>query len=264
LPGGSECFREGPKLLHPVIPIMVVGFRLGATLGLPNRSPTDPEPLDATARRTMELTPFTVQAGRACPTHAELALALAAEFRPPLSGADAALDDLARDLRPVRSGAPGDQLAWCAESVAGRLEPRALQWTGISDLLLDHVVQDGSGHPLALAVVCVEAARRAGIGLGVVAGVAGCYVAHPMLDEPLLVDVARGGQVVEASGRTDDIGWQCSHQVAARILNRIGERAERTGNSRGPCGRGSFGSRSHSRGRCSTTCVTRSRTSARG
>jgi FMN phosphatase YigB (HAD superfamily) len=35
---------------------------------------------------------------------------------------------------------------------------------------------------------------------------------------------------VEAAGRTDGIGWQCSHQVAARILNRIGERAERTGN----------------------------------
>jgi hypothetical protein len=69
-----------------------------------------------------------------------------------------------------------------------------------------------------------------GIGLGIVAGGAGCFVAHPLLDEPLLVDVARGGRVVEASGRTDDIGWQCSHQVAARILNRIGERAERTGN----------------------------------
>jgi hypothetical protein len=178
----------------------------------------------------MELTPFSLQAGRACPTHAELAFALAAEFRPPLSCADAALDDLADGLHPVRNEPPGEQLAWCAETVAGRLEPRDLRWTGISDLLLDRVVKDGSGHPLALAVVCVEAARRAGIALGVVAGGAGCFVAHPLLGEPLLVDVARGGRVVEGSGRTDDIGWQCSHQVAARILNRIGERAERTGN----------------------------------
>src|SRR5919108_581234 len=95
----------------------------------------------------MELTPFILQAGRPCPTHADLALALAA--------------------------------------------------------------------------VCVEAARRAGIALGVVAGGAGCYVAHPLLDEPLLVDVGRGGRVVEAGGRTDDVGWQCSPPVAARILNRI-------------------------------------------
>jgi hypothetical protein len=76
----------------------------------------------------------------------------------------------------------------------------------------------------------VEAARRAGIGLGIVGDGAGCFVAHPSLGEPLLLDVARGGGLIEATGRTADVGWQCSHQVAARILNRIGERAERTGN----------------------------------
>jgi hypothetical protein len=55
-------------------------------------------------------------------------------------------------------------------------------------------------------------------------------VAHPALDEPLLVDVAGRARIVDAGGRTAGVGWQCSHQVAARILNRIGERAERTGN----------------------------------
>jgi Transglutaminase-like superfamily len=178
----------------------------------------------------MELTPFAVQAGRACPTHADLALALAAEFRRPVGGVDDALDELSAGLLAVRHESAGEQLAWCAESVAARLEVRDLQWAGIDDLLVDRVVRDGTGHPLALAVVCVEAARRAGIALGVVAGAVGCFVAHTMLDEPLLVDVARGGRLVEAGGRTDDIGWQCSHQVAARILNRVGERSERTGN----------------------------------
>jgi hypothetical protein len=28
---------------------------------------------------------------------------------------------------------------------------------------------------------------------------------------------------------TSPVAWQCSHQVVARILNRIGERAERLG-----------------------------------
>ena len=178
----------------------------------------------------MELTPFAVQAGRACPTHADLALALAAEFRRPVAGFDDAFDDLAAGLLAARHESPDDQLAWCAESVAERFETRDLQWAGIDDLLVDRVVRDRAGHPLALAVVCVEAARRAGIALGVVAGGAGCFVAHTLLEEPLLVDVAHGGRLVEAGGRTDDIGWQCSHQVAARLLNRIGERAERTGN----------------------------------
>jgi hypothetical protein len=39
----------------------------------------------------VELTPFAVQAGRACSGHGDLALALAAEFGAPLAGADAAL-----------------------------------------------------------------------------------------------------------------------------------------------------------------------------
>jgi len=177
----------------------------------------------------MELIPFARQARRACPGHADLALALAAEFRAPRPGADRAFDHLAAPLLGCEGDPPGEQLAWCAEVVAPRLATASLGWSGIDDLLLDRVVVGGAGHPLALAVVCVEAARRAGIELGVVAGGAGCFVGHPRLEEPLLLDVARG-RLVEAGGRPDDAGWQCAHQVAARILNRIGERADATGN----------------------------------
>jgi hypothetical protein len=177
----------------------------------------------------MDPAPFAHHARRACPGHAELALALAAEFRRPLAGADAALEDLARALRPARDEPAGEQLAGCGELLAARLRCTPLSWSGIDDLLLDRVVVGRSGHPLALAVACVEAARRAGIELGIVAGGTGCFIAHPRLDEPLLLDVTRG-RVVEAGGRVSDAGWQCAHRVAARILNRIGERAQRTGN----------------------------------
>jgi hypothetical protein len=155
---------------------------------------------------------------------------LAAEFGAPERRAPAALDALAAPLTAVREDAPADQLAACADLVAGRFDSSDLEWAGIQDLLLDRVVVTGFGHPLALAVACVEAARRAGITLGIVAGGPGCFVAHPSMDEPLLVDLAGRAGVVEASGRSAEVGWQCSHQVAARILNRIGERAERTGN----------------------------------
>jgi hypothetical protein len=177
----------------------------------------------------MELIPFAAAVNAACPTHAGLALSLAAEFHPPLREADAALDELARRLLAARYEPPAEQLAACADMAAERLHASDLNWSGIQDLLLDRVVVAGSGHPLALAVTCVEAARRAGIELGIVAGSALCFVAHPRLGEPLLLDVA-AGQVVEAGGRTEDVGWQCSHQTAARLLNRIGERADRTGN----------------------------------
>src|SRR5919107_6011029 len=127
-------------------------------------------------RPSMELTRFAHQARRACPGHAELALALAAEFRAPRAGADRALDHLAGPLLGCEDDPPGEQLAWCAEVVAARLECAALNWSGIDDLLLDRVVLGGSGHPLALAVVCVEVARRGGVQLGGVAGGAGGVV----------------------------------------------------------------------------------------
>ena len=65
---------------------------------------------------------------------------------------------MARELRRRRK-----------ELVATRLRCRTLRWAGIEDLL-DRVAVDGGGHLPALAVACVEAARRAGVGLGIVAG----------------------------------------------------------------------------------------------
>jgi hypothetical protein len=77
-------------------------------------------------------------------------------------------------------------------------------------------------------VACADAARRAGLPLGIAAGPDGAFLAHRELEEPLLVDPAAGA-LRNARTLSEPIGWQCCHQVAARILNRIGERAERVG-----------------------------------
>jgi hypothetical protein len=156
-----------------------------------------------------------------------------------------------------------EQPGWCAEAVAARPDCTALTWAGIDDLLLDRVVAGGSGHPLTLAVVCVEAARRAGVELGVVAGRAGCFVAHPRQEEPLLLDVARG-RLVEAGGRIRDVGWQCAHQVAARSSTASASERTARGTSPGPCARPSCGSPCRSPGRFATSSSTRSRTCAPG
>ena len=74
----------------------------------------------------------------------------------------------------------------------------------------------------------LEAGRRAGLPVGIVAGAAGAFVAHRGLAEPLLVDPARSS-LCDARTLESPVSWQCCHQVAARILNRIGERAERVG-----------------------------------
>jgi hypothetical protein len=174
------------------------------------------------------MVPFSLLAQRGCSSHASLALALAAEFGPVrIEAANAAIDDLASWLDAARDDGPEGQLHAAADVIGARLEAIALD-SAIDDLLLDRVVVGGAGHPLLLAVAAVEAGRRAGLALGVVAGSDGAFVAHQRLAAPLLVDAATG-RALDARSLGANVSWQCCHQVVARILNRIGERAERVG-----------------------------------
>jgi hypothetical protein len=174
------------------------------------------------------MVPFTLLAQRACTSHASLALSLTAEFAPVRAErAEVALDELAVWLAGARDDGPEGQLHAAADLFGAHLEALALD-CAIDDQLLDRVVIDGAGHPLLLAVASVEAGRRAGLALGVVAGADGAFVAHQRLAEPLVIDAATG-RVLDVRSLPAPVGWQCSHQVVARILNRIGERAERLG-----------------------------------
>ena len=170
--------------------------------------------------------PFAVQASRGCST--PCSLALAAEFVPVRPArSDRALGELAVSLVGARDGDPVGQLHALAQLAGAHLEAVVLS-TAIDDLLFNRVAPDGAGHPLLLAVACSEAARRARLLVGIVAGADGAFVAHRELAEPLLVDPARGA-LRDARTLRSPVSWQCCHQVAARILNRIGERAERLG-----------------------------------
>ena len=174
------------------------------------------------------MVPFAMQARRGCSTPSDLALALAAEFAPVRPArAEAALDELAAWLAGARHDDPAAQLDALAELTAAHLEAVVLS-SAIDDLLLDRVAAGGAGHPLLLAIACVEAARRAGLSVGLVAGLDGAFLAHRALADPVLVDPARGA-LRDARTLQAPVSWQCCHQVAARILNRIGERAERVG-----------------------------------
>jgi len=174
------------------------------------------------------MVPFTLLAQRGCTSPASLALSLTAEFAPlRAERAELALDELAAWLGGARDDGPEGQLHAAADMLGAHLEALALD-CAIDDLLLDRVVIGRAGHPLLLAVASVEAGRRAGLALGVVAGVDGAFVAHQRLAEPLVVDAATG-RMLDARSLPAPVAWQCSHQVVARILNRIGERAERLG-----------------------------------
>jgi hypothetical protein len=182
------------------------------------------------------MVPFTVLARSGCTTHANLALALTAEFAALRDDpAQRALDELAFGLLDARAARPGDQLQAVADLAAAHLEAVTLD-CAIDDLLLDRVAISGAGHQLLLTIACAEAGRRAGLALGVVAGPDGAFVAHFLLAEPLVADPATG-RVLDVRSLSAPLSLQCSHQAvrASSIASASAPRAWAT--SRGRYGR---------------------------
>lgn len=177
------------------------------------------------------LLPFSLAAGLSCPTHADLAAALAAEFHAVDEGAvDDALDALAARMSRARHADALGQLdvltgAMAAfEPLAAPLDPRAIH----VDVALDQL----AGHPTTLAVIGAEAGRRAGLDLGVAAAGGHHVVAHRALGvlvayDPALPGVRRGRPGIAAPT------WRCSHQVAFSLLREHLDRALRAGDIAG-------------------------------
>jgi hypothetical protein len=160
-----------------------------------------------------------LHASISCPAPAALAASIASE----LSDLDAERAERAYDtLHPHVKGDAGDQL----RALGGT--PLATQLGGGPEaLLLDRVLERGSGHPLLIAVILQELGRRAGLAVGIVAGVAGHFVAHQRLTEPLVLDPMTG-RLVDAD-RLGVLQWRCGHQVAAELLDELQPRYERIG-----------------------------------
>ena len=179
--------------------------------------------------------PFALQAVSECPAHADLALALGAEFEPlDVDAAQAEVDALAAELVELRRARPGDQLRGVAAAVAERFTPlaeplRIGRDSVLDDLLLHRVLERDAGDALPLTIAAVEAGRRVGIPLGIVGRGREQYLAHAAYAEPSVADLARPGELVDLGGREREFGWQCAHQVCALLLNRIAERSERIG-----------------------------------
>lgn len=179
--------------------------------------------------------PFALQAVSECPAHADLALALGAEFEPlDVDAAQAEIDALAAELVEFRRALPGEQLRGAAAAVAQRFralgEPQRIGRDSVlDDLLLHRVLERDAGDALPLTVIAVEAGRRVGMPLGIVGRGREQYLAHAAYAEPCAADLALPGELVDLGGREQELGWQCAHQVSALLLNRIAERSERIG-----------------------------------
>lgn len=167
--------------------------------------------------------------------HGELAVALGAELEPvDAASLEAALAPLVGELAPLVGEDPAAQLL-AAEDVLSRhlrAEPEGYREIGLGDLLPHEVAGFGRGHELAVALVALEAARRAGLRLGLVASPEAVYLAHPELEAPVLLapeadDRWRLVDARELDGEA--LVWQTAHEAAALLLDLIVERARETG-----------------------------------
>lgn len=154
-----------------------------------------------------------------------LALALAAEFRAvDEDAALARLDALAADV--ARAAAGRDALDALGEVLGTRhgFDGARDAYDDPDNSMLDLVLERGRGLPIALSVVYVETARRAGIALDGV-GLPGHYVVghFPAGDaSPVLLDPFAGGGRLDAASATgpDTRPWG-AHETALRMLNNL-------------------------------------------
>lgn len=177
--------------------------------------------------------PFQTLSNADRPAPGELTIALGAEFATPDAVAlDAAVARIAADLAPLAGAEPERQLL-LAEAVFARhlhAEEPPLRATGIADLLPHEAACRGRGHELAVAAIALEAARRAGVRLGLVACPDAVFIGHPGLSAPVLLAAAPDWHLLDARDLDEpSLAWQCAHEAASLLLGLLLERARRLG-----------------------------------
>jgi regulator of sirC expression with transglutaminase-like and TPR domain len=153
----------------------------------------------------------------------ELALALAAEFRPVDAGlALERLDALAAAVDPDAIGPHAELEAVVAvlgapDGFTGDREA----YDAPCNSMLDAVLERRRGMPILLSVVYVEVARRAGIALAGF-GLPGHFVCgHVGGPELLLVDPFNGGRPILPAGSPELVRPWTPHETAMRMLNNL-------------------------------------------
>jgi hypothetical protein len=166
---------------------------------------------------------FAECARSACPSYAELALALAGEF--------AAVDETAAEARLWRiaeavgdAWTPCEQLELVTAAVAEAIAPEPYRPDDDGDFMLDAVLARGHGQPVMLAVIGAEVGARHGIPLGIVSDGRRHLLAHQQAAAPLVADFA--ARRLRHPGELGlNLRWHCAHQVACAVLHALRDRA---------------------------------------
>jgi hypothetical protein len=164
------------------------------------------------------------------PPHAELAMALAAEFRPVDAHAvERALQRLAERLAARAPRHPLEALQWVGVLVRGEIAAPRYRLLDDADFMLDAVLASGHGQPVMQAVVAVETGRRNGVPLGIVSDGRRHFVAHRALREALLLDFGSVRGLRSAAQLRRNLDWHCAHQVGCSVLQNLSCRALESG-----------------------------------
>lgn len=162
--------------------------------------------------------PFALHATTGCPPHAELALSLAWTFEAVDAAAlDEELDALAEHLPEPASPHPVDELKTLAGICRGAGEPNPVD-TGC--LMLHTALAARDPHPLAVAIVAAELARRRGLAIGIVSNGETHCLAHTELPAPLLLEVETAS-VLDAHTLPPPLTWRCAHETAGLLLDEL-------------------------------------------
>jgi hypothetical protein len=163
--------------------------------------------------------PFALHATAGCPPHAELALSLAWTFDEVDAAAlDAELDAIAGLMPEPSSEHPLDQLKTLAP-LARRCgaPPSDVDTDGV---LLHTALASNAPHPLALAIIGAELARRRGMPIGIVSNGGDHCLAHTELPAPLLL-LVETGQILDANALAPILTWRCAHETAGLVLDEL-------------------------------------------
>lgn len=164
------------------------------------------------------------------PPHAELALSLAAEFRPVDEQAvERALQGVADRLAALGPTRALEALQWVGVLVRARINAPRYRLLDDEDFMLDSVLATGQGQPVMQAVVAVETGRRNGVPLGIVSDGRRHFVANRALREPLLLDFASPRGLRPAAQLRSHLDWHCAHQVSCAVLQNLSCRALESG-----------------------------------
>jgi regulator of sirC expression with transglutaminase-like and TPR domain len=170
------------------------------------------------------LSEFSQLAGRPGASLDELALALACEFRETdVVGALAELDRLGEALTAAAGGSPASESAACRALLGERegFVGSRREYDNPDNSMLDLVLERRTGLPIALSVVYVEVARRAGIRLAGI-GLPGHFVVgHVGASPPILLDPFSAGREITTEVNRRHVRPWNAHETALRMLTNL-------------------------------------------